>query len=702
MNIKLTIIAAAIAATIAPAFAAVDDSEKKPVEVISIKSDFNQQNILQAPASIAIVDEQLIKQRGAEHLQDVLNATANVNFSSGASRARFFQIRGIGERSEFVDAVNPSVGVAIDGIDYSGIGTIANLFDIGQVEVFRGPQGTRFGANAMAGMISLHGNLADGEQGGQAQLSIGNYNSQSLAVAHGASLDTNVAYRMSLQHNSSDGFIDNTYLNKSDTNGIEETAARLNLAIGASDDLKLDITAHYFDTDNGYDAFSLDNDRNTRSDQPGFDEQLTKALGVNAHYQGFVSADVSLHTSYADSDLAYGYDEDWTYEGFHEWGYSSFDHYFRDHQNRTIDLRSASKNDSNGYWVAGLYRQDKKVELNRQAVYGFTSDFDSRMDTTNMAMYGQKDWIIDDSITITTGLRLEQHDADYQDSVDTIEEVNDTLWGGQISAKLQVTDRSLIYTKYSRGYKAGGVNGEAIGKAKVDGQDVTAAFLAKRTTFDPETLHTVEFGVKGSNLSGNLFIGMSIFYAEREDMQLKGYATEASDGEDATIFVGYIENAASGSNWGIEADVTVEITPKLQAFANLGYLETKVKDFIAQDGTNMHGREQAHAPEYQFNVGAIYTINPQWYIRANIEGKDEFYYSMSHNAQSDDSVIANFAIGYEHQNWDVTVWGRNVFDEDYHVRGFSFGNDPRDGYETNTYTQLGEPARVGATINYSF
>lgn len=185
-------------------------------------------------------------------------------------------------------------------------------------------------------------------------------------------------------------------------------------------------------------------------------------------------------------------------------------------------------------------------------------------------------------------------------------------------------------------------------------------------------------------------------------MQLKGYATEASDGDDATIFVGYIENAASGSNWGIEADVSIELNEQLQGFANLGYLETKVKDFIAQDGTNMHGREQAHAPGYQFNIGAVYTINPQWYVRANIEGKDEFYYSMSHNALSSDSMIGNIAIGFEHQNWDITLWGRNVFDEDYQVRGFSFGNDPRDGYETNTYTQLGEPARVGATVNYAF
>ncbi len=51
---------------------------------------------------------------------------------------------------------------------------------------------------------------------------------------------------------------------------------------------------------------------------------------------------------------------------------------------------------------------------------------------------------------------------------------------------------------------------------------------------------------------------------------------------------------------------------------------------------------------------------------------------------------------------DISLWGRNITDEDYHIRGFYFGNDPRDGYVDKTYYQLGEPAVFGATFNYSF
>lgn len=687
---------------ISAAHADEDNNLSTPIEVITIKSEFNPQSIIQTSASIAVIDEQIIRQRGAEHLENILNTTANIHFASGASRARFFQIRGIGERSEFVDTINPSVGIAIDGIDYSGLGTIASLYDIGQVEIFRGPQGTRFGANAMAGMINLYSNPADGDAASSAQFSIGNYQSHTLALSHGDQVSPQAAYRLAVQHNHSDGFIENTYLKRQDTNDIDETAVRLNVKLNANEHLNIDIASHYFDLDNGYDAFSLDNNRTTLSDQPGFDRQRTKSLGINSHYQGLIGADIILHTTYSQSDTAYGFDLDWAYVGMHPYGYTGIEHYFRDHQHHSLDLRSQSKPNSEAYWVAGLYRQQKNSHLNRTADYSFATIFDSELATDSLALYGQKDWLIDEQLTVTVGLRVEQQDTDYQDSINTIETINDTLWGGELSTNLQLNPDSMLYLKYSRGYKAGGVNGEAIGKAKVDGADLTSAFLVKRTTFDPETLHTLEFGVKGMNKQGTLLITASAFYAKRTDIQLKGYATEASDGNDATIFVGYIENGASGTNWGIETNVTIEWDPKLQTFIDFGYLDTKVEDFIAQDGTDMQGRDQAHAPNYQFNLGALYLINSQWYIRANLEGKDQFYYSMSHNAQSKSSKLVNLTIGYENDVWDLTLWSRNLFDHDYGVRGFSFGNDPRDDYQTNTYTQFGEPARFGATVNYRF
>ncbi|MFT5163253.1 MAG: iron complex outermembrane receptor protein [Alteromonadaceae bacterium] len=688
-----------------PVDQSVNKTTKQSVEVITVSGDFQQQNLQKTPASVAVINQSMIQQRNAQHLEDVLNTAANIHFSAGASRARFFQIRGIGERSQFVDSVNPSVGITIDGIDYSGIGTVATLFDIDQVEIFRGPQGTRFGANAMAGMINLKGHEADGEQSGKVQLSYGNYNSQQIAAAHGAQISEGLSYRAAIQKRSSDGFINNRFLNRDDTNDTDELGGRLNLSWQASEQLKLNLAVHYFDLDNGYDAFSLDNNRTTLSDQPGFDKQRTRAFAINSQYSGYATADINLDVSHNNSDLAYGYDEDWTHTDFHPWEYSSFDHYFRDHQNSTIDLRFSAKAGTDSRWIVGIFAQQKDIDLQRLSVFGFAPLFTSRFDTHNTAIYGQRDWQLNDQLTLIGGLRLEQHEGDYDDSLATAEDVDDLMWGGKFSLSYQMTDDTLLYSTLSRGYKAGGVNGEAIAKALVDGEDTTTAFLQKRTTYDPEILHSIEFGLKSRALDNKLTLRLSAFYSDRKDVQLKGFVTEdvaAGTPGDVPVFVGYIENASSGKNYGFETELDYQVTSNLNLLATLGWLHTKVEDFVSQSGIVMDGRDQAHAPQYQYNVGFSYDINDHWIAHINAEGKDDFYFSMSHNAQSDSVNLVNMSLAYHQDNWDITFWGRNIFDEDYAVRGFEFGNDPRDGYETHTYTQLGEPGRYGATFRHHF
>ena len=125
------------------------------IETITVTSDFRQQNLQKTSVSLSVLTDADIKQRNAQHLEELIAVTPNVNFASGSQRARYYQIRGIGERSQFSEPINPSVGVIIDDIDFTGVGSIATLFDVSQAEVYRGPQGTRFGANALAGMINI-------------------------------------------------------------------------------------------------------------------------------------------------------------------------------------------------------------------------------------------------------------------------------------------------------------------------------------------------------------------------------------------------------------------------------------------------------------------------------------------------------------------------------------------------------------------
>jgi len=108
-------------------------------------------------ASVSVLGRRQLRAASGPHLQDVIQAIPNLTSAGGTSRPRYFQIRGIGERSHYAGAGPPSssVGFILDDVDLSGMGMAGLLFDLDQVEVFRGPQSTIFGPNAMAGLISL-------------------------------------------------------------------------------------------------------------------------------------------------------------------------------------------------------------------------------------------------------------------------------------------------------------------------------------------------------------------------------------------------------------------------------------------------------------------------------------------------------------------------------------------------------------------
>src|SRR5690554_3066012 len=239
----------------------------------TVKADFRHTQVQQLPEATTVVGAEQIDARSAEHLEQILSFAPNVNFSAGSSRGRYYLIRGIGERSQFIDPINPSVGLVIDGIDMTGLGAAATLFDIQQVEILRGPQGTRFGANSLGGLINI--TSTDPTEANQGYISgkVGNFNSYGLGAALSGGLAENVQGRIAVNHFQSDGYMENDYLGRKDTNNFNETVLRGKLAWQPHDDSELKLTYLFADVNNGFDAFTLDNSRTSLADEPGKDEQ---------------------------------------------------------------------------------------------------------------------------------------------------------------------------------------------------------------------------------------------------------------------------------------------------------------------------------------------------------------------------------------------------------------------------------------------
>lgn len=692
---KIALIAAIATVFSPPAAFAASSDRPTELDAISVAADFRPTDLQEAPSSISTVDELQIEDRAAQHVEDVINLVPNVNFASGSNRARYFQIRGIGERSQFKAPINPSVGVMIDGIDLSGIGTAATLFDIRQVDVLRGPQGTRYGSSALAGLINLSSEEPSEHVEAKVQASVADFNTRSLGIAAGGPLVAGkLLGRIALHKNTSDGYITNTFLNREDTNNRDELTTRGKLRWLASNDLIVDLTLMHIDIDNGYDAFTLDDIAyETQSDQPGRDTQTTDAAAINVKWDANRRVRLESTLAYSSSDAEYSYDEDWSHVGLHADEYSSFDQYLRDHDNTTLDVRLLSNKDGRIFndssdWVLGFYHADKSQDLTRKYTY-LAGDFSSQYDTRQDAVYGQLDTALGERLTLTSGLRYENWEADYDDSDAVNVSTSEGLWGGKLGLEYQQDEGSMVYASLSRGFKAGGVN--------TDG-----SLPASARDFGTEYLWNLETGLKHSSADNRLQSRIAVFYGKRRDQQVKSsFVLPRADG--STEFVDFIDNAAEGKNYGLEAEFSWLPTDDWHLFANLGLLRTNFDRYTDPNGIDVEGRDQAQSPRYQFAVGGDYYINDRWSMQASVEGKDGFYFSDRHNAKSDAYALLNASLSYSVDNWRLSLWGRNLTDEQYATRGFgSFGNDPRNGYITETYTQLGEPRIVGLSASWNY
>ena len=117
--------------------------QAEPLDEIVVTGDSRERTLADVPASVAIIDTATSEDAAVTHFEELSTLVPNLNWSGGTNRARYFQLRGIGERSQYEGAPNPSVGVIIDDIDFSGFGGIASTWDLAGVEVLLGPQPTR-------------------------------------------------------------------------------------------------------------------------------------------------------------------------------------------------------------------------------------------------------------------------------------------------------------------------------------------------------------------------------------------------------------------------------------------------------------------------------------------------------------------------------------------------------------------------------
>ncbi|MDP4611468.1 MAG: TonB-dependent receptor [Opitutales bacterium] len=658
----------------------------------------------QTTASVSVISEDALQSSGTQHFQDIVNSIPNLTWTGGSSRPRYIQIRGIGENSQFEgETPDSSVRFLVDDLDFTGIGTIGNLFDVQQVEVLRGPQAGAFGANAAGGVIRIVTNEPTPYWTGQVEGTAGDDSLLAAGIAVGGPILKNdpqaLTFRFSAYQLEQDGFRDNAYLNTDDSNGRDELNTRLKLRWIANEDWQWDATLFYADADNGYDEWSLDNAGfETKSDFAGRDEQESIAGSLRGTWTGLDNIEVSTITSYSDTDSLNSYDADWTniVEVPLFTVYSGVLAAEREREVFTQELRfdSADQEDALGWidrWTVGAYFN----HLNEETLMNYDDEYDSAVvvsdyETNTYALFGQIAHDFSDTTRLIVGLRYELHEVDFNSTTidnydfgfgDTLangsnrSQTDDHLFGGKLTLEHDLNSTQTLHASVTRGYKAGGANSGSF-------RDTTSN---QPLTYEQETLWNYEVGLSSQWLDGALTSQITLFYLDRDDAQLRD-----SDGAGG-FFTYFTSNKGSAQHYGLEAEATWYVNKNWTATAGLGLMEAEA------DATS---KDLANTPHYTYNLRLDYRADNGFFANLEFVGSDAYYESNSadNTEQRSSYNVLNGAVGYRYENWTLTLWGRNLLDESYEKRVFFFDNT-FDGNNAR-YENPADPKQFGATLNY--
>ena len=678
------------------------------IEEVIVQGNWRETRLIEEDSSVLVLSSKETQSAPIKHFENLSYLIPNLNFAASDSRARHFQIRGIGERSGYERTPNSAVGFLVDDIDYSGQGGIATTFDVDQIEVHRGPQGSRIGSSAMAGLIYIKTKEPTKEFEGVSEITTGAYGTRNVGIAFGGSAqddNEDFTYRIALRKDYSDGFRKNLYSGRSDASKKDESTFRLkaNWEINSESTIKFLMTQ--IDLDDPADIWTIDGSLNTLSDRPGMDSQKTDAYGIKFFHETDNFEFQSL-TSVTDTNVVLSYDADWGNPATHApYIYDYFSETQRKRETFSQEFRFLSNLadldvNKRSEWVLGLhFFESKETNLkNDDGIYGdpldpyspyiSESSSTSKFSVDNFSIFGNLNYLINDSTTFSLGARWEDSESTYSDSFGESFNPSDKISGGKLSINKILKQDTNIFISIARGYNQGGFNLNL-------GLDPNS--INSNLYYDPEFLTNYELGLNSKIVNLNMNLAAVIFHSDRKDQQV--LISTQVDPTDPNTFTFLTQNAAEGTNNGIELEIDFQLSDNLDIFFNFGLLKTQIKNWKSRP--DLQGRAQAHAPEKSYAIGFNWNLTEQSNLSFDVVGKSSFYYSDSHNNRSKSYFLTNLSYSYFSGQWTYSLWGRNIFDEYYSTRGFYFGNEAPNFIDT-LYERHGDPRHMGVTVRYDF
>ncbi|MBU2878118.1 TonB-dependent receptor [Aliiglaciecola lipolytica] len=703
------------------------------VERVLVTSRKRSEDMNDVPISINVVTDELIDNLGAADFTDLLGVVPSLtSYQNGPGRTRL-SIRGVanGGGNDNDTQNQETVGIYMDEIPISmgGMNPEFALFDLKRVEVLRGPQGTLFGAGSMTGTVRLVSNEPDLNEFG------GRYEATASSISHGSQnysvkglinapvIENQLAIRASGYYMDNGGYIDNEVTGEKDLNDGISKGAKISTLYFPTDNLRAELTLlHHNYSDNGYpqDIDSTPFLTRNYTSFDGFDDEVNIAnltLKYDLEWAELVSS-----TSYFDRSIINRRSLDLLFESAlppevtpHE----LID--FTDSEVWVQELRLASTTDDKLQWTVGAYADKKDVFYENtfpvpgaDAILGVPSSafgapedhlyygFDD-LTVETYALFGEAYYDIGD-LSITAGLRYfnwKQNIEFYQSGLFNGESNGDirpesTTDGvnPKLNVSYRLNDEVLVYAQAAKGFRYGGINGaipesvcsEELAQVEREGGDTRF--------FKPDEIWNYEAGIKGVSSDGMFSYNATVFHIDWSDMQTS---------RSFECGFGFRENVGEATSQGIEFELSMKPVNALTLSLGGAYINSTL-DADVPNLSALKGDSAPFVPETTFNASADYeralSQNYMGFAYFNVQytgdRATEFNEEAANYRKMDAYTVANLRLGVRFDEFEVSLFANNLFDDDGVVR--AIGRPPFDQPATIRVT----PRTVGLTFRGNY
>lgn len=662
-------------------FAQVDDSESEynvsggRIEELVVRGAPLPRREIDTVASVAVYDGDSLEQRQLPDIYDLLLRSANLNAASEDS----FSIRGISNTGVGDGGLGrPTVSVFVDGVRQGGRG-VANLFDIDQVEVYRGPQSTAFGPGSLAGAIVVNTRDADPRQGWNANMEwrAGNHGREDWGAAVGVPLTETLALRLVAQSDSYEGDVSNVTLNDEQWRQRTRRLQRIKLAWQPLDGYEADLSLQRTQLNSGPDYMSpeLAEDYKATDNEHGYYKDDTDLVALRQYLSLNEQLSFMLLLSHSDTrnERRGDYDISARDNGFFL-GETRM-------QNRSAELRSHIRSESVDA-VVGLYSSRDELYGTtysgnlKYSTSGINADTDSIIgagrDARVRSIYSELDWRLAQQWMLTLGARYEENEADNAIlfrllRAQAYEPATGIVIPGDLTPVLQAT----VFPDVERAPPSG----DSVALAKLGLRyEFTEALNGFATLSQGYRAGSTDFVVSGDSpafgpeLSNNLDLGLrwhgeqvqsalSVFYIDYQDMQV-GVRVDPT-----TIRT---DNVGSAEAYGLEWEGRWWLADSVSLDWGLGYVHTEFEEY--RDGDeDFAGNAFPLAPDWSANLGLEWRPAPRWFTRMDMNLAAASYTDRANtdSLKADARQLVSVSGGYETGQWGVQIGIKNLLNQFY-------------------------------------